>query len=106
MINIQNYNHYRSLDIRTALLELVGQLCNEERDTTSKIRAILKHFRFPLSVIYLDVLADFISSTKKKFLRLLQAVPELLPGETAGVWATLEEEDWERGVYVETVTTI
>lgn len=79
MINIQNYNYYRSMDIRGFFLELVGQLCNEDKNTTAKIRALLKHFRFPLKVIYLDLLADIINATKKKFLKLLQTVPELLP---------------------------
>jgi hypothetical protein len=89
LINIQNYNHYKTLDVRGMLLELVGQLCNEDKDTTLKIRTLLRHFKFPLSVIYLDLLSELVASTKKKFIKLLQAVPELLPceGHPEGVWS-------------------
>lgn len=79
MINIQNYNHFKTVDIKSMLIEYISQFCNEDKDHVQKIRAIFKHFRFSLRIIYLDILAEVVMATKKKFIKLLQQIPEMLP---------------------------
>lgn len=61
------------------LIEFISQFCNEDKDHAQKIRAIFKHFRFSLRIVYLDILAEVVVATKKKFIKILQQIPEILP---------------------------
>lgn len=79
LINIQNYNHFKTVDIKSMLIEFISQFCNEDKDHVQKIRTIFKHFRFSLRIIYLDILAEVVVATKKKFIKILQHIPEILP---------------------------
>jgi hypothetical protein len=64
------------------LIEFISQFCNEEKDHVLKIRALFKHFRFSLRVIYLDLLSEIVYATKKKFIKALQEIQEILPYNT------------------------
>ncbi len=79
LINIQNYNYYKTFDIKSLLIQFISQFCNEDKDQISKIRKLWKTFRFSLKTIYLDVLSAVIAVTKKKFIKILEQIPEILP---------------------------
>lgn len=32
LINIQNYNYYKTVDIKTLLIELINRYCNDDKD--------------------------------------------------------------------------
>jgi hypothetical protein len=81
LINIQNYNYYKSVDIKSMFYELISRYCNEEKDEIMKIRMVLRHFKFSLRINYQEILEEIITKTKKKFLKILEAIPELLPYE-------------------------
>lgn len=103
LINIQNYNYFKTIDIKTLLYEMIGRYCNEDKDEIMKIRIIIKLFKFALRKEYQEILTQIIANTKKKFLKLLEAVPELLPYEppsdstidditlTTGVWGKIND---------------
>lgn len=57
------------------LYELINTYCNEEKDVITKIRVVLKHFKFSLRIDYQKILEEIISKTKKKFLKILEAIP-------------------------------
>lgn len=61
------------------LFEMINRFCNDDKDEINKIRILIKHFKFPLRIDYQEVLAEIIANTKKKFLKVLSALPELLP---------------------------
>lgn len=106
MINIQNYSYYQTIDVKSMLIELILRFCNEDKDETLKIRALVKHFKFPLRIIYKQVLVEIILATKVKFLKLIKAIPELLPLEFVssdetidtsmyeGIWNPITTEEW------------
>jgi hypothetical protein len=68
--------------------------------------------------VYQEILAEIIANTKKKFLKLLEAVPELLPYEPPadsefenralleGIWKNITDEEWERALYMDTVASL
>lgn len=75
MINIQNYNYYKTVDIKSMLYEFISTYCNEEKNVITKIRVVLKYFKFSLRINYQEILEEIISKTKKKFLKILEAIP-------------------------------
>lgn len=103
LINIQNYNYYKTLDVKSMLFEMINRFCNDDKDEINKIRILIKHFKFPLRIDYQEVLAEIIANTKKKFLKVLSALPELLPYEPpsdstlddislmSGIWSPISE---------------
>jgi len=42
LINIQNYNYYRTVDIKHMLFEHIGRFVNEDKDEIMKIRLIVR----------------------------------------------------------------
>jgi len=56
MINIQNYTYYQKKDIKSMLIELIQRFINEDKDEILKIRAIMSNFKFPLRIIYKELL--------------------------------------------------
>lgn len=61
------------------LFELINRFCNDDKNEIDKIRILIKKFKFPLRVVYRDILTEIIANTKKKFLKLIKAIPEILP---------------------------
>lgn len=57
------------------LYELISTYCNEEKNVIMKIRVVLKYFKFSLRINYQEILEEIISKTKKKFLKILEAIP-------------------------------
>lgn len=57
LINIQNYNYYKTVDIKSMLFELITRHCNEEKNEAFKIRTILKFFKFSLRTVYEDIIS-------------------------------------------------
>ena len=61
------------------LFEYINRLVVDDKNEVTKIRLIIKQFKFPLRIVYQSLISDIINTVKKNFLKLLQAVPELLP---------------------------
>ena len=61
------------------LFEYINRYVNEDKNEITKIRLIIKQFKFSLRINYQELLADIITTVKKNFLKLIQAIPELLP---------------------------
>ena len=70
------------------------------------IQNLNNFWRIPLRIIYKQVLVEIILATKVKFLKLIKAIPELLPLEFVssdetidtsmyeGIWNPITTEEW------------
>ena len=67
------------MHLENSLLELVKDLCLENKPVESEIRLFLVTFKFPLRMIYEDILTRIIEVLEDKFIILLQKIPEILP---------------------------
>lgn len=75
MITIQEFYEYKNFDIKGFFIDHVNMFCQEKKNTITKIRLILRAFRFVYRVIYRELLDEIIINTKSNLLSLLQAVP-------------------------------
>ena len=80
-IDIQQYFNCSNMDLKTYFLELAFKLCFEEKNLSAELRLLLRSFRFPLRIIYKELLADLIVQSKHKLINFLKAIPEILPYE-------------------------
>lgn len=79
-MTIRQYQQYKSMEIKSELLSLVDQFCQEGKTNLSRnIRFLLRNFKFVFRTIYYDILESIISNTKEKLLILIKQIPELLP---------------------------
>lgn len=79
MITIQEFYEYKNFDVKGYLIDQVNMFCQDRKNTITKIRLILRAFRFVYRVIYRELLEEIILNAKSSLLALLQAVPEILP---------------------------
>jgi hypothetical protein len=114
MICIQEFYEYKNFDIKGYLIDHVNMFCHERKNTITKIRLILRAFRFVYRVIYRELLEDIIISAKTNLLALLQALPEILPYTKhassdeeislyEGIWREISKSEWESNLHLEKV---
>lgn len=64
-INIQDYNKFSKADIKSMLLELILDYCNEQKsEYVEKIRVIFKIFKFTLRINYFALVEEIIKGSK------------------------------------------
>ena len=60
-------------------MEYVGRLCFEEKPVEEHLRIFLREFRFPLRVMYAQLLETLIIHAKNRLINFLKVLPEILP---------------------------
>lgn len=99
-INIQDYCTLKEAELKQLVLARIAAYLFTNKGTALEIRLILQHFRFVYRYIYRELVEDMLKLAKGEVVRLLEAVPELLPpdeeGEalSAGVWQEIGEWEW------------
>jgi hypothetical protein len=63
-IDIQQYYQFKNMDIKTYLVEEIGEMVNNFKNNAKIIRIILKKFKFVYRIIYKDLLEEIISVSK------------------------------------------
>ena len=56
MFGVHDYYELKDLEITSGLLSLINELCIEGKDVVHSIRFMIYFFKFPLRMVYLDLL--------------------------------------------------
>ena len=78
-MNIQQYYHYKDMDIKAFLVEQITDMLFNFKNNARIIRMIIKHFKFNYRIIYPALLTDIVAAAKDELVNLLNEIPELLP---------------------------
>lgn len=78
-INIQDYCNLKEAEIKQLVLGYISNYLFNDKGTALEIRLILQHFRFVYRYIYRELIEEMLKLAKGEIVRLLEAVPELLP---------------------------
>jgi hypothetical protein len=75
MIDIQQYVQTAKFELKTHFLEFVTKLCIEEKPVEEHFRIFLREFKFPLRVLYTQLIETLIIHSKNKLVNFLKMVP-------------------------------
>lgn len=117
VIDIQQYVQTVTFELKSHFVEYVGRLCFEDKPVEQHLRIFLREFRFPLRVMYAQLLETLILHAKNRLLTFLKAVPEILPYDNLelslqdmslymGLWSSIEPEEWAKNLHIEEISTI
>lgn len=101
MIDIQQYVQTVTFELKSHFVEYVTKLCFEDKPVDEHLRIFLREFRFPLRVMYTQLLETLIVHAKNRLINFLKIIPEILPYDSLelsmqdmslymGLWTSIE----------------
>jgi hypothetical protein len=69
-IDVHNYFHYKNIDIKGLLTELISEMVFSLKNNAKIIRLTIKNFKFIYRLIYKEILEDIIHNVKESLIDL------------------------------------
>ena len=113
MIDIQQYVQSSKFQLKSHFLEYVTKICNDAKDMEiEKFRIFMREFRFPLRIMYTQLIEDLIIQAKKKLINFLKIIPQILPFQYPldqsmadyslyqGLWSKIQKDEWSKNLHI------